>query len=78
MFNPVTFPDANMWNYSLLRRLEPSSSGAYTGSYQNANNVSDTVDANFIFGKNGFKLQPNKDDYPFLAGHPIVWLQIKF
>ena len=78
IFNPVTYPEAILWNYSLHRRLEISSSGTYTGSYQNASDVSDTQDGNYIFGKNGFKLQPVNDNYPFLAGHPIVWLQIKF
>ncbi len=77
--NPVTYPSIILWNYSLLRKLEvPSGSIYYTGSTQNGSNVSDTENGTYIFGKNGFILQPHKDDYPFLAGHPIVWLQIKF
>lgn len=77
--NPTTYPTVTLWNYTLLRKLKPDSNGVYcTGSSQNGSSVSDTEDGTYIFGKNGFKLQPHKDDYPFLAGHPIVWLQIKF
>lgn len=77
--NPVTYPTVTLWNYTLLRKLKPDSGNVYyTGGSQNGSSVSDTEDGTYIFGKNGFKLQPHKDDYPFLAGHPIVWLQIKF
>ena len=79
LVNPVTYPTATLWNYTLFRKLKSASSNIYyTGAVQNGSSVSDTEDSTYIFGKNGFKLQPNKDDYPFLAGHPIVWLQIKF
>ena len=50
----------------------------YTGGSQNASNVTDIEDDAYIFNKIGFKLQPNNDNYPFLAKKPIVWLQIKF
>lgn len=77
--NPVTYPTVKLWNYSLVRKLEPSAGGIYyTGSTQNGSAVSDTEDSTYLFGKSGFLLQPHKDDFPFLAGHPIVWLQIKF
>ena len=76
--NPVTYPTVTLWNYSLYRKLEPSSGGIYyTGAGQNGSSVTDIEDE-YIFDKRGFKLQPIKDEYPFLAGHPIVWLQIKF
>lgn len=79
LVNPVTYPTITLWNYSLFRKLEPNSGSIYyTGSVQNGSNVSNTEDEGYMFGKNGFKLQPNNDTYPFLAGHPIVWLQIKF
>ena len=78
IFNPITYPTVTLWNYSLHRRLEPSSSGAYTSSNQNATSVTDNEDDAYMFDKRGFKLQPNNDNYPFLAGHQIVWLQIKF
>lgn len=79
ILNPITYPEVNLWNYTLFRKLKPASGNIYyTGGIQNGTSVSDTEDGAYIFGKNGFKLQPNKDDYPFLAGHPIVWLQIKF
>lgn len=79
ILNPTTYPTVTLWNYTLLRKLKPDSNGVYcTGSNQNGSSVSDTEDGAYIFGKNGFKLQPHKDDYPFLAGHPIVWIQIKF
>ena len=78
IFNPVTYPEATLWNYSLHRRLETSSSGVYTGAFQNGTSVTDNEDDAYMFDKRGFKLQPINDTYPFLAGHPIVWLQIKF
>lgn len=75
--NPVTYPSVTLWNYTLYRKLE-ATPVYYTGGSQNGSSVSDTEDGTYIFGKNGFKLQPHSDTYPFLAGHPIVWLQIKF
>lgn len=77
--NPVTYPTVKLWNYSMLRKLEASTGGVYyTGAVQNGSTTSDTEDSTYLFGKSGFLLQPHKDDYPFLAGHSIVWLQIKF
>lgn len=79
IINPVTYPTVTTWNVALLRKLEPTSGSAYyTGYNQNGSSASDTEDGTYIFGRNGFKLQPISDTYPFLAGHPIVWLQIKF
>lgn len=79
VLNPITYPTVTLWNYTLFRKLKPASDNIYyTGGSQNGTSTSDTEDGNYIYGKNGFKLQPHKDDYPFLAGHPIVWLQIKF
>lgn len=79
LVNPVTYPSVTLWNYSIYRKSEANSSGIYyTGSVQNGSTTSDTEDSTYIFGKNGFRLQPLNDAYPFLAGHPIVWLQIKF
>lgn len=76
---PVDHPTMTLWNFSIYRKLEPSSGGAlYTGGSQNASYVTDIEDDAYIFDKIGFKLQPNNDNYPFLASHPIVWLQIKF
>ena len=79
LVNPVTYPSVILWNYTMFRKLELASGSVYyTGSSQNGSSVSDTEDGTYIFGKNGFKLQSHSDTYPFLAGHPIVWLQIKF
>lgn len=79
LVNPVTYPTVSLWNYTMFRKLEPASGGIYyTGAVQNGSTTSDTENSTYVFGKTGFKLQPLKDDYPFLAGHPIVWLQIKF
>lgn len=79
IINPVTYPTVKLWNYSLIRKLQASTGGVYyTGSIQNGSTTSDTEDSTYLFGKSGFLLQPHKDDYPFLAGHSIVWLQIKF
>lgn len=77
--NPVTYPSVTLWNYSLFRKSGATSGGIYyTGSVQNGSTTSDTEDSTYLFGKSGFLLQPHKNDYPFIAGHPIVWLQIKF
>ena len=77
--NPVTSPNVTLWNFSLFRKLEPSSGGTYyTAGAQNGSPVTDTEDEGYIFDKRGFELGPLNDNYPFLAGHPIVWLQIKF
>ena len=79
LVNPVTYPSATLWNFTLYRKLEVTSGGNYyTGGGQSGSSVSDTEDGAYAFGKNGFKLQSHSDTYPFLAGHPIVWLQIKF
>lgn len=77
--NPVTYPTMTLWNCLLYRKLKPSSSGIYyVGTGQNGSTVTDIEDDAYIFDKRGFKLHPISDTYPFLAGHPIVWLQIKF
>lgn len=77
--NPVSYPNVTLWNYTLYRKLELNSgANYYTGGGQSGSSVSDTEDGKYIFGKNGFKLQSLSDTYPFLAGHSIVWLQIKF
>lgn len=75
--NPVTYPSVTLWNYTLYRKSE-ATSVYYTGGSQNGSSVSDTEGGTYIFGRNGFKLQSHSDAFPFLAGHPIVWLQIKF
>ena len=77
--NPVTYPTFTLWNCLLYRKLEPSSGGIYyTGTGQNGFTVTDIENDAYIFDKRGFKLGPLSDNYPFLAGHQIVWLQIKF
>lgn len=77
--NPITYPTVTLWSCTLLRKLKPTTNSTYyTGYNQNGSSVSDTEDGTYIFGKNGFKLSPLSDTYPFLAGHSIVWLQIKF
>lgn len=77
IFNPVTYPTVNLWNCEIFRKSETTTT-AYIGAGHNGNESSDIEDGAYIFGKNGFKLQPLKDKYPLIAGHPIVWLQIKF
>lgn len=77
--NPITYPTVTLWNCLLYRKLEPSSSGIYyTGTGQLGSSTTDIENDTSIFDKRGFKLSPFNDTYPFLAGHPIVWLQIKF
>lgn len=79
LVSPVTYPNNKLWNFSLIRRSKvTSSSSNYTGSIQSSFSVTDIEDDAYIFDKRGFKLRPLNDNYPFLAKHPIVWLQIKF
>ncbi len=79
ILHPINYPDATLWNFTLFRRLEPASSGGYyTGGANSGANVTNKVDDRYMFDRNGFALQPNSSNYPFLAGHPIVWIQIKF
>ena len=79
LINPVSYPNILLWNSGVIRKTEPSSGGTYyTGYTQNGSNITDTEDDAYIFNKIGFKLQPVVDTYPFLASHPIVWMQIKF
>ena len=79
LVNPVTYPTTTLWNCLLFRKLEPSSGGIYyTGTGQNGSSATDIEDKGYIFDKRGFELGPLNDKYPFLASHPIVWLQIKF
>lgn len=75
--NPITYPTYKMWRYGLYRKSE-TTTVSYTGASQFGAEVSDTEDNAYIFNRNGVRLLPAKDEYPFLAGHPIVWLQIKF
>lgn len=81
LVNPVTYPNVLLWNANLIRKIEPSASGIYyTGWTQNGSSVSDSDEtgSSYIFNNNGFLLKSLLDNYPLLAGHPIVWLQIKF
>lgn len=79
LVNPVTYPTVTLWNCALFRKLEPESGKIYyTGTNQIGTSATDIEDDTYIFDKRGFELGPLNDNYPFLAGHPIVWLQIKF
>lgn len=81
LVNPVTYPQVTLWNASLIRKLSPSASGTYyTGWMQNGSSVADSDETGsaYVFNNSGFLLKSVSDTYPFLAGHPIVWLQIKF
>lgn len=75
--NPIVYPKYYLWKYCLYRKSETTTT-AYTGALQSGATVTDTEDDSYLFNRNGFKLVATKDEYPFLAGHPIVWLQIKF
>lgn len=80
LVNPVTYPTVTLWNASLLRRLSPASGGTYyTGWAQNGSSVADSDETGsaYVFNNSGFLLKSVLDTYPLLAGHPIVWLQIK-
>lgn len=80
LINPFNYSNYLVWSYNTFKRATPSSSSSiyYTGGLQNGTIVGEQESDDYIFTKNKFKLRPIRDTYPFLAGHPIVWLQIKF
>lgn len=80
LINPFNYSNYTVWGYNTFKRATPSSSSSiyYTGGLQNGTIVGEKESDEFIFTKNKFKLKPIRDTYPLLAGHPIVWLQIKF
>lgn len=75
--NPVSYPQYNCWGCNYFRKKSTKSS-YYTSSVQACGLVTDNVADDYLFDKRGFQLRPLRDDYPYTAGHPIVWLQIKF
>lgn len=80
LINPFNYSNYLVWCYNTFKRATPSSSSSiyYTGGLQSGAIVGEQESDDYIFTKNKFKLRPIRDTYPFLAGHPIVWLQIKF
>lgn len=80
LINPFNYSNYLVWCYNTFKRATPSSSSSiyYTGGLQNGTIVGEQESDDYIFTKNKFKLKPIRDTYPFIAGHPIVWLQIKF
>lgn len=81
LINPVTYPTVTLWNANLIRKTEPAANGIYyTGWVQLGSSVADIEEGgiNDMFSNKGFLLKPLSDKYPLLAGHPIVWLQVKF
>lgn len=75
--NPVSYPQYNCWGCNYVRK-KSTTSRYYTSSVQIGGSVTDNVADDYIFDKRGFQLRPLRDDHPYTAGHPIVWLQIKF
>lgn len=80
LVNPFDYSNFIVWQYNTFKRTTPSSSTSvyYTGGFQRGTVVGEQETSEHIFTKNKFQLVPIRDTYPFLAGHPIVWLQIKF
>ena len=80
LVNPFDYSNFIVWQYNIFKRTTPSSSTSiyYTGGIQRGMLVGEQETGGYLFTKNKFQLVPSKDTYPFLAGHPIVWLQIKF
>lgn len=80
LINPVTYPNVTLWNANLIRKTKPAESNIYhTGWIQSGSSVDvEEGGINDTFSNKGFLLNPLRDTYPFLAGHPIVWLQVKF
>lgn len=80
LVNPFDYSNFIVWQYNTFKRATPSSSTSiyYTGGSQRGTVVSEQETSEHLFTKNKFLLVPIRDTYPLLAGHPIVWLQIKF
>lgn len=80
LVNPFDYSNYIVWQYNTFKRVTPSSSTSkyYTGGAQRGMLVGEQETSKYLFTKNKFKLVSIRDTYPFLAGHPIVWLQIKF
>ena len=78
LYHPQQYPNYTLMKISLFRKDGPTLSGQYVGASFGASVPSDDDNNEISFNKNGFKLAVATDNYPFLAGHPIVWLQIKF
>lgn len=80
LVNPFDYSNFIVWQYNTFKRATPSSSTSiyYTGGVQRGILVGEQETSEYLFTKNKFQLVPIKDTYPFLAGHPIVLLQIKF
>lgn len=80
LVNPFNYSNYLVWVYNLFKRATPPSSSStyYTGGVQIGTIVGEQESDDYRFTKNKFKLNPNSDTYPLLAGHPIVWLQVKF
>lgn len=80
LVNPFDYSNFIVWQYNTFKRATPSSSTSiyYTGGVQRGMRVGEQETSEYSFTKNKFQLIPISDTYPFLAGHPIVWLQIKF
>lgn len=75
--NPVSYPQYNCWGFNYVRK-KSTTNNYYTASVQIAGSVTDNIADDYLFDRRGFQLRPLKNDYPYIAGHPIVWLQIKF
>lgn len=80
LVNPFDYSNFIVWQYNTFKRATPSSSTSiyYTGGLQRATIVGEQETSEYLFTKNKFRLVSMRDTYPFLAGQPIVWLQIKF
>lgn len=80
LVNPFDYSNFIVWQYNTFKRTTPSSSTSvyYTGGFQRGTVVGEQETSEHVFTKNKFQLVPIRDTYPFLAGHPIVWLQVKF
>lgn len=80
LINPFNYSNYIVWHYNTFKRAAPSTSTSiyYTGGVQNGTIVGEQETSEYVFTKNKFRLIPIRDTYPLLAGHPIVWLQIKF
>lgn len=80
LVNPFDYSNFIVWQYNTFKRATPSSSTSvyYTGGFQRGTVVGEQETSEHLFTKNKFLLVPIRDTYPILAGHPVVWLQIKF
>lgn len=79
MYRPDIQPDFLGFIFSIYRTATPKSetSPTYAGGALNSFKALENEDDSYMIKDKKFNLSPSSSR-PFIAGHPIVWMQIKF